>query len=306
MVYNWHSVISLPSGEKTMRSRKIPSKTLVGALILCAAAILCIFRNEFLLPSAEGKCEVHFIDVGQGDAEFLRTENGCILIDAGTTDSRHDLVAYLEKYTEKIDYMILTHPHEDHIGGASEVIESLEVVNLIMPDAVSSSAAFSRLLDSVEKKGVDAHIAAPGDTYSVGDLQIEILSPLEESYENTNDYSAVVHARFGGVTFLFTGDAEAAVEKALLEEYPSSKLRSDVLKVGHHGSKTSSTEAFLNAVHPEIAVIEVGADNSYGHPSQKVLDRLDALGSRVYRTDISGNIVLTTDGDTIDAVTEKD
>lgn len=306
MVYNWHSVISLPSGEKTMRSRKIPSKTLVGALILCAAAILCIFRNEFLLPSAEGKCEVHFIDVGQGDAEFLRTESGCILIDAGTTDSRHDLVAYLEKYTEKIDYMILTHPHEDHIGGASEVIESLEVVNLIMPDAVSSSAAFSRLLDSVEKKGVDAHIAAPGDTYSVGDLQIEILSPLEESYENTNDYSAVVHARFGGVTFLFTGDAEAAVEKALLEEYPSSKLRSDVLKVGHHGSKTSSTEAFLNAVHPEIAVIEVGADNSYGHPSQKVLDWLDALGSRVYRTDISGNIVLTTDGDTIDAVTEKD
>ena len=237
---------------------------------------------------------------------FLRTESGCILIDAGTTDSRHDLVAYLEKYTEKIDYMILTHPHEDHIGGASEVIESLEVVNLIMPDAVSSSAAFSRLLDSVEKKGVDAHIAAPGDTYSVGDLQIEILSPLDESYENTNDYSAVVHARFGGVTFLFTGDAEAAVEKALLEEYPSSKLRSDVLKVGHHGSKTSSTEAFLNAVHPEIAVIEVGADNSYGHPSQKVLDRLDALGSRVYRTDISGNIVLTTDGDTIDAVTEKD
>lgn len=306
MVYNWHNVISLPSGEKTMRSRKIPSKTLVGALILCAAAILCIFRNEFLLPSAEGKCEVHFIDVGQGDAEFLRTESGCILIDAGTTDSRHDLVAYLEKYTEKIDYMILTHPHEDHIGGASEVIESLEVVNLIMPDAVSSSAAFSRLLDSVEKKGVDAHIAAPGDTYSVGDLQIEILSPLEESYENTNDYSAVVHARFGGVTFLFTGDAEAAVEKALLEEYPSSKLRSDVLKVGHHGSKTSSTEAFLNAVHPEIAVIEVGADNSYGHPSQKVLDRLDALESRVYRTDISGNIVLTTDGDTIDAVTEKD
>ena len=306
MVYNWHNVISLPSGEKTMRSRKIPSKTLVGALILCAAAILCIFRNEFLLPSAEGKCEVHFIDVGQGDAEFLRTESGCILIDAGTTDSRHDLVAYLEKYTEKIDYMILTHPHEDHIGGASEVIESLEVVNLIMPDAVSSSAAFSRLLDSVEKKGVDAHIAAPGDTYSVGDLQIEILSPLEESYENTNDYSAVVHARFGGVTFLFTGDAEAAVEKALLEEYPSSKLRSDVLKVGHHGSKTSSTEAFLNAVHPEIAVIEVGADNSYGHPSQKVFDRLDALGSRVYRTDISGNIVLTTDGDTIDAATEKD
>ena len=128
----------------------------------------------------------------------------------------------------------------------------------------------------------------------MGDLQIEILSPLDESYENTNDYSAVVHARFGGVTFLFTGDAEAAVEKALLEEYPSSKLRSDVLKVGHHGSKTSSTEAFLNAVHPEIAVIEVGADNSYGHPSQKVLDRLDALGSRVYRTDISGNIVLTT------------
>ena len=306
MVYNWHTVISLPSGEKTMRSRKIPAKTLVGALILCAAAILCIFRNEFLLSPAEGKCEVHFIDVGQGDAEFLRTESGCILIDAGTTDSRHDLVAYLEKYTEKIDYMILTHPHEDHIGGASEVIESLEVVNLIMPDAVSSSAAFSRLLDSVEKKGVDAHIAAPGDTYSVGDLQIEILSPFEESYENTNDYSAVVHARFGGVTFLFTGDAEAAVEKALLEEYPSSKLRSDVLKVGHHGSKTSSTEAFLNAVHSEIAVIEVGADNSYGHPSQKVLDRLDDLGSRVYRTDISGNIVLTTDGDTIDAVTEKD
>lgn len=162
MVYNWHTVISLPSGEKTMRSRKIPAKTLVGALILCAAAILCIFRNEFLLSPAEGKCEVHFIDVGQGDAEFLRTESGCILIDAGTTDSRHDLVAYLEKYTEKIDYMILTHPHEDHIGGASEVIESLEVVNLIMPDAVSSSAAFSRLLDSVEKKGVDAHIAAPG------------------------------------------------------------------------------------------------------------------------------------------------
>ena len=146
MVYNWHNVISLPSGEKTMRSRKIPSKTLVGALILCAAAILCIFRNEFLLPSAEGKCEVHFIDVGQGDAEFLRTESGCILIDAGTTDSRHDLVAYLEKYTEKIDYMILTHPHEDHIGGASEVIESLEVVNLIMPDAVSSSAALSAWL----------------------------------------------------------------------------------------------------------------------------------------------------------------
>ena len=274
-----------------MRSRKIPSKTLFGALILCAAAILCIFRNEFLLPSAEGKCEVHFIDVGQGDAEFLRTESGCILIDAGTTDSRHDLVAYLEKYTEKIDYMILTHPHEDHMGGAADILESVTVDCLVMSDLVADEEFYTDAIKAAKKQGTEIIYLTSGAKYNTGNISIEVFDLFEFYSDDYNNSSLFIKIEADGTTLLVTGDSEAEEEEYALEKY-GGELDCDILKVGHHGSRTSSSEEFLEAVTPNDAVISCGRNNSYGHPTSEVLDRLNEDGIIVYRTDLEGNVVL--------------
>lgn len=280
-------------------ARRQISKLPAWAVILIIAAVcgLYLLHEHTNTPDIpEGQLTVRFIDVGQGDCELLSADGGTVLIDAGPTSAQYSLTSYLSRCVSQIDYLILTHPHEDHIGGAAQVIGNFDVRNVIMPDAVSDSASFSKLLDAMEDKNISGILAEPGSEYTLGELKITILAPLSDEYEDTNNYSIVLRADYGEDSFLFTGDAETPVEKELLTAYPSHMLDCDVLKVGHHGSTTSSSAAFLDAVTPEIAVIEVGKDNDYGHPKEKILSRLSEYTSQIYRTDTDSTVVLVSNG----------
>ena len=280
-------------------------KRLLAALL---ALMMLLTMTSCAAPDAaetDDKLTLVAFNVGKADALLLTSGDTAYLIDTGTEDSWADLSRALEALgVTHLTGVIVTHMDKDHYGGAKQLAESDIAI-----DGWYASWAWEKekwkkhpVVKAAAVRGEEITLLKPGDTLSDGLLTV--IGPIQEREESENDNSLVLVASGGGGKMLLTGDMEYDEENDLLAAgvIPSC----DVLKVGHHGSKTSSTEAFLNAVHPEIAVIEVGADNSYGHPSQKVLDRLDALGSRVYRTDISGNIVLTTDGDTIDAVTEKD
>lgn len=268
-------------------------KYAVLACILFAVALsfvgvyVCLF-----IP--DGTLEVHYIDVGQGDAALLLTDEGAVLVDSGTGESGEKVAAYVAARTNTVDYMFLSHPHEDHIGGASDVIDAVEVKNIIMPDMTADSVTFDRLLDAVENSGASLTRARAGDTYSVDGIEIELLSPsAEDDYGEANNMSIVMRADFGSTSFMFVGDAESEVERALLDR--GLVRRCNVLKVGHHGSQTFSTEAFIEALSPEIAVISCGK-NSYGHPHAETLDRFRRHGADVLRTDRDGTVVIISDG----------
>ena len=244
---------------------------------------------------SQGSCEVHYINVGQGDSTLILTDKSAVLIDAGTTESGNSVAAYVKNRTKTIDYMILTHPHEDHIGGASYVIENIEVRNIIMPDITADSASFDRLLLAIEKSNSKTIAAEKGMGFTAGGLRIEILSPpADKIYEDTNNMSIVSRITFKNSSFLFTGDAEAAVEYDLLSS--GQNLRSDILKVGHHGSSTSSCEDFIKAVSPKFAIISCGKGNTYGHPHSEVTKILKKYNIQTFRTDKDGTVVLTSDG----------
>ena len=241
------------------------------------------------------------IDVGQGDAALIRTAEGNVLIDAGTNASEEDLIAYLkaEGVTELV-YAVFTHPHEDHIGGADAVLEYCKVENVILPEKTATTVVYNRMMDAIEAEGANVIIAVPDATYTVGDLKLTILGPIGSGYKDMNNDSVVLRADFGASSVLYTGDAEDVSEEEMLDRYRlNGKLDCDLLKLGHHGSDSSSTEAFLRAVSPEMAVISCGEGNDYGHPKQIILDRLNSLNVTYWRTDLLGSIVVVSDGTTL-------
>jgi competence protein ComEC len=249
----------------------------------------------------DGQVEFHFIDVGQGDAALIRTPEGNILIDAGTNDAEDELVAYLkaEGITE-LAYAVFTHPHEDHIGGADAVLDYCEVKNVILPEVTATTVVYNRMMDAIETEGATVIIAVPEATYTVGDLKMTILGPIGSNYKDMNNDSSVLRADFGESSVLYTGDAEDVSEKEMLEAYRfGGKLDCELLKVGHHGSENSSTEAFMDAVTPEMAVISCGEGNKYGHPTAEALSRLDARKVTYWRTDLLGSIVIISNGETL-------
>jgi competence protein ComEC len=245
-----------------------------------------------------GKLQVHFIDVGQGDAALIITpDNKCIIIDAGTNSSQDTLRAYLNsQQVTNIEYAVFTHPHEDHIGGADVVINSFNVKNVILPDAQANTRTYEDMLKAIDTNDVNMFIAAPDDEYVAGDVSFVILAPQGSDFSELNNSSIVLKLQYGDTSFMFTGDAESNSEKAMLSMYNVSVFGSDVLKVGHHGSTSSTTVNFLNAVNPLYAVISCGKGNSYGHPHVETLDKLNAAGVTVLRTDELGTIVLLSDG----------
>lgn len=246
----------------------------------------------------EGELAVHFIDVGQGDCEFIQLPNGeTMLIDAGEQDAGASVVLYLQSFgISAIDYVVATHPHSDHIGGLPDVFDAFDIKRIYMPDAVSSSYTFELLLDKIEEEGCETVKASAG-TEAVNDdennLSAYFIAPASDKYEALNNYSAVLRLEYENVSFLFMGDAEALSEKEIIK---SNAVYADVLKVGHHGSKTSSSAEFINTVSPRFAVFEVGKDNSYGHPHKEVLERYKNIGAEILRTDELGTIVILTDG----------
>ncbi len=257
-------------------------------------------REELEIEVAEniystyGLMRVHFIDVGQGDCSFIELGNGqTMLIDAGNPENGDDIVEYIKdlQYGD-IDYVVATHPHDDHIGGMATVLQNFEVDEMYMPNAVHTSYTFENLLNVIDKENVDLNVAEAGvNILDSGPIDIDILSPISDEYSDLNNYSVVVRIIYGETSFLFTGDAEKIVESEILD----SEIDVDVLKVGHHGSNSSSSEAFINETSPQIAVISCGQDNMYGHPDYEVLSLLDENNVKVYRTDEAGTIMVTAD-----------
>lgn len=251
--------------------------------------------------AASGVAEIHVIDVGQGDSILIKTSLGNVLIDAGTGDSEEELAAYLDSVGVKdFEYCIFTHPHEDHIGGADMIIEDYEVRNVIMSPASTNTVTFERLIDALERSDANVIEAVSGDKYQFGDLEIFILAPVATgSSRDINNSSVIARISFGNVRMMFTGDAEHTEEADVLDGYLAMTLDCDFLKMGHHGSSTSSSEAFMDAVSPSLAVICCGKDNSYGHPHGEIIDMLKERNIEYHRTDELGSIVYICDGKTI-------
>ena len=273
--------------------------------VLLLAVLLLLTGCQFIGMEAEPftGMEVTYLDVGNADCEIIRMEDGTnIVIDAGTKDQGKNIVGALKrKGIRRIDYLIATHPHADHIGGMEEVVDSTEIGAVVLPSVAHTSKTYENLLKKIKEKEIPAIKAEAGVILKeTAQYKLRLVAPKkDETYESLNNYSAVLHVAYGNTKFLFTGDAEKLSDTEML----SYELRSDVLKVGHHGSKTSSSEKFIAKVNPRIAVISCGKNNDYGHPHQEALDALKH--AEVYRTDKNGDIIIHTDGATLTAATEK-
>ena len=286
------------TAKANRRKQGIQKLSVIVFIMICA--ILLFAAQKYHKEEIYGDgLTVHFIDVGQGDSILLMSDDGNVLIDAGPNSAEEALSAYLKSVNvKKIDYLILTHPHEDHIGGADMILYNFDVGTVIMSDADSATATYERLIAALETSDAVLYEARSGDTYRFGDLSLRLLAPNSDKYKNLNNFSVVVKASFGDVDFMLTGDAEVLSEKEILERYSERELRCDILKAGHHGSNTSTSDKFLGAVHPEICIISCGANNTFGHPGAATLSKLNRLGTPYLRTDIDGTIVIKTDGKT--------
>ncbi len=245
-----------------------------------------------------GEVEYHFIDVGQGDSTLIRTPLGDILIDAGENSAEEDLKNYLDLCgVETIYYAVFTHPDSDHIGGADMVLAEYEILNVIKPELEKTTKVYTRMMDAIAAEGCPVYNALPGETYSLGEFDMFILSPDPNVKLDSNNSSIVIKATWGETTAMLMGDAEEPAEESILKNFTPDRLGSMLLKMGHHGSRTSSTAEWLAAVNPKIAVISCGLNNSYGHPHAEALARIKPyVGDMIYRTDELGSIVITTDG----------
>lgn len=248
----------------------------------------------------DGKMLVHYIDVGQGDSILIQVNKKNLLIDSGPKSDKKKLFDYLsESNLDKLDYVIATHPHEDHIGNMSEVIDDYDVLNFYAPKIQSTTKTFEKMIDSLKGKNLKINVLKKGiNSIDLGEnIKVTVFSPSKDSYEDLNNYSPVIKIQYVKTSFLFTGDAQKDVEKEILTS--NEDISADVLKVGHHGSSTSTTKEFLNKVHPSIGVISVGSDNSYNHPNSDTIKRLKDGKVTIYRTDKDGTVVLCSDGSNI-------
>lgn len=254
-------------------------------------------------PTGGSTLAVHFIDVGQADSALLLCGGEAMLIDGGNVADSSLVASYLESQgVDALDYVVCTHAHEDHVGGLSGALNACTANRVYAPVTEYDSKAFRDFLKYTRAQGLEPEIPAPGDTLSLGGAEVRILGPVQD-YAETNDTSIVLRVDFGETSFLFTGDMERAAEADLLEA--GADLSATVLKVGHHGSDTSTSYPFLRDIMPEYAVISVGEGNSYGHPSQDTLSRLRDADCTVYRTDRQGTVVAVSDGKQISFTTER-
>lgn len=269
-------------------------------LLLVFFAINYLSSREFS-EEVEGKLGVYVFDVGQADSIFITNNDYNMLIDAGNNDDGDLIVSKLQSYgIEKIDYLVGTHPHEDHIGGMDDIINNFEIGEIFMPDIVNSTDFYLDVLEAVDNKSLVVETPDVDDSFYLGDAKVDVLY-LDNNEKELNDCSIVLKVTFGKNKFLFMGDASFEVEDKILFK----KIKADVLKVGHHGSNTSSSEDFLNAVKPDYAVISVGEDNKYNHPGKGAIDRLEEVGADIYRTDKNGDIKFISDGKEILIEVEK-
>lgn len=288
----------------------MPKKTWLKYALICVSLIfvivcITISYNSTIKTSLdlENNMVTHFIDVGQGDCALIQVNNKNLLIDSGTSDSKQKLIRYLKKNNiTKLDYIVVTHPHEDHIGGMASVIKNFEVGEFYAPKAITSTQTFNDMIDALRAKNLKIKIATPNISLNLGpNTTCVMLSPNKTTYDNLNNYSCTLKITYKNSTYLFTGDIETQAEDEIMAN--GYDISAQVLKVAHHGSKTSSSQEFLNKVSPKIAIISCGIDNDYGHPNKETLDRLKILNTIIYRTDLDKTIVLISDGTNIKKLT---
>ena len=254
-------------------------------------------------PPVEGELAVHFIDVGQGDAILIDLGETEVLIDGG--DKSPGVVSYLKDYVDgALEVMVATHPHADHIGGLISVLNNFQVEQIWYNGDTSTSQTFSDFMSAVNAENAEVSVATRGDVVEANDLIFEVLNPSNLT-GTTNNNSIVLHLAFGEIDFLFTGDAEQEAEASMLVRSDIPVPDIEVLKVGHHGSKTASSPDFLAVTSPEIAIYMAGEGNTYGHPHEETIEVLLAVGAEIYGTDIHGTIVVTTDGEECELQLEK-
>ena len=316
----------MASRKNGNRKRPLKITGALAAVIVLVLSLLITFVPEAGLPSwselfgaassgdisevgtQEGSpFSVYYLDVGQADCELILCSDSAVLIDAGDVDAFPTIDAFLKsKEVKTIQYFILSHAHADHIGSADEVLENYTVENVILPkyteENMPASTVYEDLLTTLSDFNGRIIAAAPGNTYELPEFRFTVLAPNAD-YKELNDTSVVVRAVYGKTAFLFQGDAEKKSEQAILDL--GLDVRADVIKLGHHGSTTSSTETYLQAVSPKFAVISCGENNSYNLPSQTILKRLDSMGIDYRRTDLNGTITVHSDGHEISVETER-
>ncbi|MDR2024557.1 MAG: MBL fold metallo-hydrolase [Hungatella sp.] len=283
--------------------RKFYKRVLAAAAVLLVLCMAGCSPAESSSPLTQGQLgneagtdlKVHFIDVGQGDSTLVEKDGHYMLIDAGERDQGETVASYLEKQgVNKLDYVIGTHPHSDHIGGLETVIRKFDVQKVFLPEKEHTTKVYERLLDAIADKNLKITVPKPGDTYTLGDAVFQIIAPNRDYGDDLNNWSIGLRLVYGNNSFVLCGDAEKDAEKDMVANgFP---LKADVLKLSHHGSSTSSSEGFMDQVDPEYGVISCGKNNDYGHPHKEVLNMLKKRNIKAMRTDQLGTIVAVSDG----------
>jgi competence protein ComEC len=277
----------------TKKYKNVRNNIVRAVLAFLALAFFAFAGGHDLPPLAKDEIRVYFIDVGQADAILIQSDRNAVLIDGGERKTQEKLVSYLEAAgVTVLDYVVATHPHSDHIGGLAAVVRKFDVKDVLMPDAISNTATFEGLLAAIEEKDLSITVPSVGDKITAGIIKFTVLAP-GKNLKGLNNASIVLRMEHGKTAFLFTGDAETQSEALMLKS--GLELRANVLKAGHHGSRTSSSAAFLDAVRPEMVVVTCGSGNSYGHPHKEFLERINQPGRNItlLRTDEKGTIVMT-------------
>lgn len=282
-------------------------KKLIGWILLGVLLASGVFVYQYRAHKPPAELEVHFIDVGQGNATLIRTPDGKnMLIDAGSNEEEAVLIDYLKHQgIQQLDIVIATHPDEDHIGGMDAVIKKYEIGTFYLPDKTHTTASFGAMTAMLQKHHVLTKEAIAKDEIALSDtVQLLILNPQKKAYPNNNAYSIACKLTYGETSFLFTGDIEAINEYAMISTFGDA-LRSQVLQLSHHGSSSANSPDFIRAVAPIAAVVSCGYQNDYKHPNTSVLDTLQNLNVPLYRTDFQGNLVFFSDGQNISVNQER-
>lgn len=246
--------------------------------------------------SQQGELQVYFLDVGQADSILIKNNNEYMLIDGGNNNDGPLLVKYFQSLgIKEFKYIVGTHPHEDHIGGLDDVIKNFTIDNIYIPDAMTNTKTFEDLLDSIDEKNLTYKVPKINSTFPLGNANLKVIYTGTDT-SDLNNTSIVLKLTYQDISILLTGDATSETEKKILNK----DINSTVLKVGHHGSKYSSTERFLKKVNPKYAIISVGKNNIYNHPATTTINKLEKLNTQIYRTDQDGTILLETNGHNID------
>lgn len=284
-----------------MRNNILKKITLILVVVFSLSLVACSsdISSKVSSTSTSDELKVHFIDVGQGDSILVQFQDKNLLIDAGTRSSSDDLLKYLKGLNlTKLDYVVATHPHEDHIGGMPGIIKNFEIGEFYAPKKQATTKIFRTMVEELKNKKHKMNVAKAGVSLDMGsDISVEMIAPNSNDYDDINNYSAVIKLTYNDTSFLFTGDAEKLSEKEILQK--NYDLKADVLKLGHHGSSTSSSKEFLDKVDPKIAVASLGKDNDYGHPHKEIIKAMKDRNITFYRTDELGSIVLKSDGKNI-------